>query len=97
MNYRFLPSAYCEFELIVDHYNAERKNLGVEFIEEFFKCVESVLAFPRVCPAISAKLRKCNIKRFPYFFVYEIDRDEIIIAAVTHNKRKPGSWKKYKA
>jgi hypothetical protein len=32
------------------------------------------------------------LQRFPYSIIYLVERNEIVIVAVAHHKRRPGYW-----
>ena len=38
--------------------------------------------------------RRVFLEKFPYFHVYQDDRDEVYVIAVARAKRRPGYWKK---
>ena len=85
----------AELEVLhaVAYYDQQREGLGDEFQEQLEIAVKQIRRMPQVfSPYGEEGLRKCVLPRFPYsIFFLELD-DCIWIAAVAHQKRKPGYW-----
>ena len=93
MNYRFLEPAKSELVEAIDFYNRQKNNLGSEFFREVERGIKQILRNPRAWQELSKNTRRCIVKRFPFGLIYQIREKEILIVAVMHLKRKPGSWK----
>lgn len=37
-------------------------------------------------------VRRRLLRRFPYSILYTVDRDEVVILALAHQKRRPAYW-----
>jgi hypothetical protein len=48
---------------------------------------------PESGPVERAKIRKSLVHGFPFTILYEARQNEIFIAAVMHQRRKPGYWR----
>ena len=74
---------------ILRRYDKESERLGNEFWDELNKYIEAAAANPlRFHPSVR-DLRRANLKRFPYHFLYRILPDRIRIIAVRHHKQNP--------
>lgn len=91
----FILHADAEAELreALEHYEQRRAGLGGEFREEFEAALERVRQNPQLYAAEDESgARYCPLRRFPYTLVYVDIDDHIWIAAVAHQRRRPGYW-----
>jgi plasmid stabilization system protein ParE len=93
VNYSFHHEAEAEFELAVEFYEECEPGLGEAFSEEIIAAIERILRFPESWPKYTHRSRRCLCNRFPFSLVYRVQKNEIMIYAVMHQKRKPGYWK----
>lgn len=89
----FHPNAILDLDEISDWYDAQKENLGYEFLKEFEKLIALIQVFPKMFPILKKEFRKALMSRFPYVVIYKVYNDEIFIAAVMHCKRNPDFWK----
>ncbi len=97
MKIRFHPSASRELEASAVWYEAQEKGLGAELIQEFQSALLKILEGPQrwpLYPKVDRKLgvRRHPLQRFPYGIAYLSRDDEIIIVAISHDRRRPGYW-----
>lgn len=75
-------------------WNKEQR-VGLE--EEFLLSVQDVFISigqnPEIYSEVYPKIRKCNLRRFPYSVYYKIFKKSIAILAVYHHSRNPKHWK----
>jgi plasmid stabilization system protein ParE len=76
------------------YYNRESPGLGYEFMDEFVKTVDRVVANPSAWQKLSRRTRRAMTSRFPYGVIYQIRKSEILVTAVMHLHRHPDRWKK---
>ena len=93
MKYSFHPTAESELNHAVDYYDQCQKGLGLEFLKEIYRTVQSILAFPDAWAPLSPNTRRCLAKRFPYGVIYQVSHDEVLIIAVMNLSREPNYWK----
>ncbi len=80
-------------------YNAQRANLGSEFLDELAAALTKVEAMPErfAREPTSGRLRdfrRAALARFPYTMIFEVKSPELIIVqANAHNSRRPGYWR----
>ena len=90
----FLPEAEQEMIEAAKYYQLQASGLGVDYLSEVERAVQSIAESPRTWPVIEGGLRRRLIRRFPFGILYRIAPTEIVIIAIAHLKRRPGYWKK---
>nr|MDO8109796.1 type II toxin-antitoxin system RelE/ParE family toxin [Candidatus Sigynarchaeota archaeon] len=88
-----LQDAEKEMTEAVQFYEAQAKGLGVEFLSEVERAIQSIRETPETWPILEGDLRRRLLRRFPFGILYRIEADKILIIAVAHLRRKPGYWK----
>ena len=91
----FDPGADAEYECAARDYDVQRPGLGDDFRDE----VEAALGRIRDFPALfgverEPDVRACPVNRFPYTIFYAESDDRIWIAAVAHDRRRYGYWRR---
>lgn len=87
--------ARAELDDAMNWYNERQMGLGLQLQDE----VEAAVQRIRHDPMIGARYRNTayrfyRTKRFPYVLYYLDLPDAIWIAAVAHERRRPGYWKR---
>src|ERR1700683_3299295 len=93
MNYSLHREAEAELYESAQYYENEKKNLGVELLEEVDRTLERIIENPRQFPRISRNLRRALVNRFQYGLIFSDDDDRVFVVAVMHLRRRPGYWK----
>jgi hypothetical protein len=70
-------------------YYAVSEELGDDFFAEFQVGVQKASSNPRFFHFDSTGLRRCNLDRFPYHFLYDIQNPFIRVWVVRHDGRNP--------
>lgn len=85
--------AEAEVLIAIAYYEGQRKGLGGAFRKEFEKALVRVQRTPQAWVLVDDQgTRKHLFRRFPYT-IYFVELDQSIwIAAVAHQKRRPGYW-----
>ena len=93
MEYEVIIShrARVDLETAIEWYNAQQYDLGIDFLLDFYTCLDFLSTFPKVSAVVYKGYRRLIIKRFPYSIFYEIDEitKEVIILAIWGNKQNP--------
>jgi plasmid stabilization system protein ParE len=73
------------------YYQAQRPQLGTDFLDEAEMAIEEVMSAPERWPAHSGDIRKFRLRRFPYSIRYRISRsgDTVQFLSVIHGSRHP--------
>lgn len=75
---------------ILDHYENEAgAKVADELYEELQVRVNIVSENPAFYPRYHGEIRRANLKRFPYHFLYEIRTDSVWIFVLRHDSRNP--------
>jgi len=85
---------YDDLTAIVNWYENQSANLGVNFLEEWENTLKVISKNPSIFQLQYKEFRHSKILRFPYLIIFEIDNSEVIVYAVIHSYRKPA--KRYK-
>lgn len=77
-------------------YDAQRSDLGLDFLRSIERVIERIEAAPRVgspVPGVpDTDIRRVLVRRFPYHVVYIELPDRAQILAVAHHRRRPRYW-----
>ena len=89
-------TAETDLEDAFTYYEAARTGLGDEFVTEFRRAVDQIVAHPRAWQPLDAVYRRCRFHRFPYGVVYRLDKaaSAIVIVAIAHLSRDPDRWRR---
>lgn len=86
------PTAGQEAEEAADHYDRQQQGLGQRFRLDFEQALETIGQHPLLYGVEMGEFRACPLKRFPYTLFYLDLEDWVWVAAVAHQKRRPGYW-----
>lgn len=90
---RFHGEARLEFLDSVAYYESIQIGLGARFRQSVEAAVELATSLPFAGSPHKHGTRRVFPKKFPFSIVYLVGKNEIVIFAVAHFKRKPGYWK----
>ena len=82
-------SVQKDVNLILRWYDMVSDHLGNEFWNELQKCVEAAAANPLLFHPLVRDLRRVNLKRVPYHFLYRVLSDPLRVTAIRHHKQNP--------
>jgi hypothetical protein len=85
------PEADTEFAAQVEYYEDEQPGLGQKFYREVIGCLDWIAQNPTL-PRMRKTHRRVNLKVFPFYVAYAIERDWVWVRAIAHGHRKPGYW-----
>ena len=97
MTLRTLPSADADAYEIESRLEDEHPGFGTAFTDLLNSGFERIAATPRFFPRTEdgprqIETREYYIKRFEYRLIYALQTDELIVLALVHARRRPGSW-----
>jgi plasmid stabilization system protein ParE len=90
----FHPEAHEEMIGTARFYEERSEGLGPDFLTAVEHTVRRIEQFPVAGPIDQANIRKRLVSGFPFMILYEMQPDRIYIAAVMHQHRRPGYWRK---
>ena len=88
----FRRAARAEFLEAAARYEAQRANLGMEFIAEIERCVALAAEQPQVYAVIHKNTRRITARRFPFSIYFRAESRRIVVLAVFHGSRDPAVW-----
>jgi plasmid stabilization system protein ParE len=75
---------------IMDYYErAEHPELAEDFYSELRHLMQDAARRPHRYHFFKADLRRANLKRFPYHFLYRVVGDSVRVLVVRHHRRDP--------
>jgi toxin ParE1/3/4 len=83
------PSVQSEVNLILKHYEGISGRLADEFWEELLSRIAAAAKHPEHFHFTEQEVRRANLQKFPYHFLFRALPDKIRITVVRHNKRDP--------
>lgn len=86
-------SEYLDFAI---YYEKIQPGLGERFVSEFTDQLNFLINYPFAFQCRYRKFRVAFMAGFPCIIVYKLQRNEITVYAVRHNRRNPASLKKIK-
>ena len=89
----FLEPARDEFLKAVDFYEEQVSGLGADLLVEVEEKAESLKINPNLGASYVAGTRRTMLHRFPYYIIYLVETDALIILAIAHQRLRPGYWK----
>jgi hypothetical protein len=90
----FHPEAHEEMIESARFYEGKGEGLGLDFLTSVEAATRRIEQFPESVPISEAHIRKRLVTGFPFTILYELQSDRIFIAAVMHQHRRPGYWRK---
>ena len=88
----FHPEAHAEFLAALERYERLRPGLGSAFLAAVQAATDYALRSPDAGAPVGAALRRVFVRRFPYYLLYAVERDQLRIVAVAHFRRHPQYW-----
>ncbi len=95
MRTRLLPEAKREADEAADWYAAQDDgdDLDARFLAEVARVGRLVGEHPHAWTEIEPGVRRAVLRSFPFALIYVVTRDEALILAVAHHRRRPGYWR----
>jgi toxin ParE1/3/4 len=85
------PDAHADLLHAADHYEAQRANLGLDFLDEFERVTLMIHETPLFSTLVEPPVRRVLLRRFPYgvFFVAGSAETADVIVAVVDLRQDP--------
>lgn len=87
-----LSEASRELEAAVSFYDSEQPGLGRDFAREVQWLCRRIVDAPLAGTEVRPSIRRRILRRFPYSILYAVERGEVIVVAMAHQRRRPGYW-----
>jgi hypothetical protein len=86
---RFHKLVQTDLREILAKYYGISDALADDFFTEFQSGLHKASENPKSCHFDASGLRRCNLDRFPYHFLYDIRDQYIRVWVLRHNRRNP--------
>jgi plasmid stabilization system protein ParE len=84
------PKVWSDVDAIMGYYEkVASPKLADEFYAELRRFIDAAAAHPHSFTIREHDLRRVNLKRFPYHFLFRITDDAVRILVVRHHHRDP--------
>ena len=84
------PEVFSDIDQIMAYYeHAATKELADAFYAELRHCMVAASERPTTFPIRERQLRRVNLWRFPYHFLFRITADAVRVLVVRHHHRNP--------
>lgn len=88
-----LETAEIELDEVIHRFKAQSSSLGDAFLNDFLHGAVRISHLPEAWLPIGEGLRRCRPGPLPYGLIYAVDKSDIVVLAVAHLHRHPGSWR----
>jgi|LakMenE18May11ns_1017448.scaffolds.fasta_scaffold9654454_1 plasmid stabilization system protein ParE len=85
----FASKAQNEYEESVLWYLKKSEEVSLKFIVSLEDTIQKIVKNPFINKNLYKRFYEINIKKYPFTIVYVIDKKEIIIISIYHQKRNP--------
>lgn len=93
MSVRLLDTAQAELDEAIAWYAAQAPGLGDALLVEALRAFELIAQHPDAWHPLTASMRRCRLRRFPYGVIYTRIDNDILVLAIAHLHRRPGYWR----
>ena len=86
----FHPKVFTDLAAIMEYYErVASPELADDFYREFRLFVKEAVERPESFTIRERDIRRANLRRFPYHFLFRIVGDAVRILVVRHHRRRP--------
>ena len=75
------------------YYELRSDGLGSDFLNAVQAATHRILNLPALGPPHKGRIRRRLVSGFPFTILYESHPDHVFVAAVMHQRRRPGYWR----
>ena len=87
-----LPAAEAEADDAFFWYLERSPNTAAAFRVELREALLGLCITANDWPEVERGIRRYHLKSFPYTLIYRVSGREVLVAAVAHQRRRPGYW-----
>lgn len=88
------PEARDDADEAASWYEGEQEGFGLQFLDEVDAILERVVEVPFQFPQVAEGVRRALLRRFPYSMYFTLGPDEVVVLAILHMHRHPGTWRR---
>jgi ParE-like toxin of type II ParDE toxin-antitoxin system len=94
MNYTLVirPAAEADFAEAKTRYAAVSEDLGERFMNALEAALHRIEATPLIYAAEKWDARRAHLRQFPFFVVFRVVMNKVIVLGLFHERRDPALW-----
>ena len=92
MKSRFHEAVEHDLTTNSHYYNEASTGLGDQFVAEVRAAVEFLETYPEGARVVSGAIRGKTLVRFPHTLLYVVEKKEVVILAVAHQRQDFEEW-----
>jgi plasmid stabilization system protein ParE len=92
MDIQYLPPARQEYLDAVEFYESQATGLGGDFIHEVERAEQRIADHPHAGSPYGDGMRRVLVSRFPFWVVYHLEPNRVVVVAIAHERRRPDYW-----
>ncbi len=77
-----------------EFYEKQQQNLGNRFVANLVSSFQQIQINPFMFPVANLTMRRCRIHHFPYNIIFRVNKKQIEIIAIMHERQRPNCWDK---
>ena len=89
----FHPEAIEEASAAYSWYLEQSPAAGTAFLADLDRAIDDIGESPERFPIHEGDIRRCLLRRFPYYLAFRTEAEHSLVLAVAHGRRRPGYWK----
>jgi plasmid stabilization system protein ParE len=89
----FTDDAEADAQEASAFYTGRAPGLAADFTAEMDRVLALLAETPRIGVPVGGGLRRLLLRRFPYYLLYRLEEEVILVLAVGHHSRRPGYWR----
>lgn len=91
---RYLDDFETDLNKAIDWYEAISPKNAIGFVEDVEQTIDSLSKNPLLFQKVNGRIRKANLKIYPYKIIFQIVKKELLVIAIAHHKQHPKFWRK---
>jgi plasmid stabilization system protein ParE len=93
ISYRFLPPAEEEMAEASRFYENASSGLGNDFLDDVQRVLADLCRQPEIGQPVEGTMRRMLLHRFPFSLIYTVEKEGLLVVAVSHQRRRPDYWR----
>jgi len=89
---RFHEAAQRDLTDNFRYYNEATVGLGDQLVAEIRAAVEYLETYPEGAPVVAGPIRAKALVRFPHSLLYVVEKGEVVILAIAHQRQDFDEW-----
>jgi len=85
------PEAEADIGRAFDYYE-QHAGAGHRFLDRVDALLGRLVELPHAYPVLHQNVRRALVRDFPYSLFYIVEPSRVVVLAVLHQARDPGSW-----